>query len=133
MDSRHAAVKAHIARAEASNGSEVTMKTLSWILAGVGAGAILAYVVLNQPRLQAENGWDSVENAARRTTRWGSKSRLSGMGSKVTGKLKEGFGRATGDTNLADEGVGDQAIGAVKDAVGTVAQVAGETLHDMNR
>jgi uncharacterized protein YjbJ (UPF0337 family) len=110
------------------------MKTdLPWILAGVGAGAALAYVALSQPRPQAETGWDSVENAARRTTGWGSKSRLSGAGSKLAGKMKEGFGRMTGDTNLADEGVGDQAVGSVKNAVGTVAQAAGDTLHDLNR
>lgn len=109
------------------------MKNLSWILAGVGAGAAVAYVMLNQSKPQAATGWDSVENAARRTTEWGSKSRLSGAGSKVVGKLKEGFGRVTGDANLADEGVGDQAVGAVKSAVGTVAQAAGDTLHDLNR
>jgi uncharacterized protein YjbJ (UPF0337 family) len=109
------------------------MKNLSWILAGLGAGAAVAYVIMNQPRLQASTGWDSVENAARRTTGWGSKSRLQGAGSKVAGKLKEGVGRMTGDMNLADEGVGDQAVGAVKDAVGTLAQAAGDTLHDLNR
>ena len=107
--------------------------TLPWILAGIGAGAALAYVALNQPKPQAETGWDSVENAARRTTAWGSKSRLSGAGSKLAGKVKEGLGRIAGDPNLADEGVGDQAVGAVKNAVGTVAQAAGDTLHNMNR
>jgi uncharacterized protein YjbJ (UPF0337 family) len=109
------------------------MKNLSWILAGVGAGAAVAYVMINQPKPQAATGWDSVENAARRATGWGSKSRLSGAGSKIAGKMKEGFGRVTGDANLADEGVGDQAVGAVENAVGTVAQAAGDTLHDLNR
>jgi uncharacterized protein YjbJ (UPF0337 family) len=109
------------------------MKTLPWILAGVGAGVAVAYVILNQPKPQAATGWDSVENAARRTTGWGSKSRLSGAGSKVAGKLKEGIGRITGDADLADEGVGDQAVGAVKNVAGTVAQAAGDTLHDLNR
>jgi uncharacterized protein YjbJ (UPF0337 family) len=109
------------------------MKALPWILAGVGAGAAVAYVILNQPRPQAETGWDSVENAADRTVGWGSKTRISGAGSKVAGKLKEGFGRLTGDADLADEGVGEQAVGAVKSAVGTVAQAAGDTLHDLNR
>jgi uncharacterized protein YjbJ (UPF0337 family) len=109
------------------------MKTLPWILAGVGAGAAVAYVVLNQPKPQSATGWDSVENAARSTTGWGSTSRISGAGTKLAGKLKEGFGRATGDTDLADEGVGDQAVGAVKNAVGTLAQAAGDTLHDLNR
>ena len=109
------------------------MKSFSWILAGVGAGAAVAYVILNQPKWQASTGWDSVEDAARETTGWGSKSRISGAGSSLAGKVKEGFGRMTGDPNLADEGVGDQAVGSIKNAVGTVAQAAGDTLHDLNR
>jgi uncharacterized protein YjbJ (UPF0337 family) len=99
----------------------------------MGAGAVIAYVILNQPRPQAETGWDSVENTADRAFGWGSKTRLSSVGAKVGGKLKEGIGRLTGDADLAEEGVGDQAVGAVKDAVGTVAQAAGQTLHDLNR
>jgi uncharacterized protein YjbJ (UPF0337 family) len=109
------------------------MKALPWILAGVGAGAAIAYVMLNQPRPQAETGWGSVENAAGRTWGWGSKTRVSGAGTNVAGKVKEGFGRLTGDADLADEGAADQAIGTVKNAVGAVAQAAGETIHDLNR
>jgi uncharacterized protein YjbJ (UPF0337 family) len=109
------------------------MKALPWILAGLGAGAAIAYVIMYQPQPQAETGWDSVEGAARQATGWGSKTRLTGAGTNVAGKLKEGFGRMTGDPNLADEGVADQAVGSVKDAVGAVAQAAGETIHDLNR
>jgi len=109
------------------------MKALPWILAGVGAGAAIAYAIFNQPRTQAETGWDSVENAADRTFGWGSKNRISGAAKNVAGKVKEGFGRLTGDANLADEGAGDQVVGAVKDAAGAVAQAAGETIHDLNR
>jgi uncharacterized protein YjbJ (UPF0337 family) len=109
------------------------MKTLPWILAGIGAGAAVTYLFLYQPRPQASTGWDSVENAAEKTVGWGSKARVSGAGSKLSGTLKEGFGRVTGNPDLADEGVADQAVGAVKDAVGAVAQAAGDTLHDLNR
>jgi uncharacterized protein YjbJ (UPF0337 family) len=109
------------------------MKTLSWILAAVGAGAAIAYVMLNQQRPQVATGWDSVEDTAGRTWGWGSKTRLSGAGTNLGGKFKEGLGRVMGDRDLADEGVGDQAIGSVKNAVGTVAQAAGETIHDLNR
>jgi uncharacterized protein YjbJ (UPF0337 family) len=52
---------------------------------------------------------------------------------KFVGKAKEVFGNATGNQDLANEGVGDQVIGAVKDAAGSVAQAAGQTLHDLNR
>jgi uncharacterized protein YjbJ (UPF0337 family) len=47
--------------------------------------------------------------------------------------VKEGVGRAVGDPDLADEGVADQAVGTVKNAVGNLAQAAGETIHDLNR
>lgn len=109
------------------------MKSLAWILAGVGACAALAYVILNEPGMQSETGWDSVENTADRTFGWGSKKRLSGAGSNVAGKVKEGFGRVMGDDDLAADGAADQAVGSVKSAIGRVAQAAGETIHDLNR
>lgn len=109
------------------------MKALPWILAGMGAGAALAYVVMTQPRPATATGWDSVEDAAANTFGWGTKNRVSGTGTNVAGKVKEGVGRLAGDPDLADEGVADQAIGSVKNAVGAVAQAAGETIHDLNR
>jgi uncharacterized protein YjbJ (UPF0337 family) len=109
------------------------MKALPWIIAGVSAGAALAYVMLNQPRPQAETGWDSVENAADRAWGWGSKTRLSGAGRSAGGKLKEGLGRVLGDSDLADEGVGDQAVGALQSGAGKLAHAVGETIHDLNR
>ena len=108
------------------------MKAFPWIIAGIGVG-IAAYVVLNQPGPQYATGNDDVEEAAGRTTLWGSKQRIYGTGGNVAGKLKEGIGRITGDDQLADEGVTDQAVGAVKDTAGRVAQAAGQTIHDLNR
>ena len=108
------------------------MKTFAWIVAGIGVG-IAAYVVLNQPGPQYATGNDDVEEAAGRTTLWGSKHRLYGTGGDLAGKLKEGIGRITGDDQLADEGVADQVVGAVKDTAGRVAQAAGQTIHDLNR
>src|ERR1700728_3041189 len=108
------------------------MKALSWGIAGV-AVAIVAYIVLNQPGPQYATGDDDVEYAAGRTTLWGSKQRLYGRGGGLAGKLKEGIGRVAGNAQLADEGVADQVTGAVKDAAGRVAQVAGQTIHDLNR
>jgi uncharacterized protein YjbJ (UPF0337 family) len=109
------------------------MKAMPWILAGVGVGAILTYLILNEPRPQTETGWDSVENAADRAWRFGSKSRFSGAGTSAAGKLKEGLGRVMGDDDLADEGVADQAVGAVKTGAGKLAHAVGETIHDLNR
>jgi uncharacterized protein YjbJ (UPF0337 family) len=51
----------------------------------------------------------------------------------LVGKLKEGVGRATGDDELAEEGVGEQIVGSVKGAVGEAAHAVGETIHELNR
>jgi uncharacterized protein YjbJ (UPF0337 family) len=109
------------------------MEALPWVIAGISIGAVVAYIAMVEPGTQAETGWDSVEDAAGRTWRWGSKARASGAGSTAVGKLKEGFGRVVGDGDLMDEGVGDQVAGGLKDAAGQLAHAAGETIHDLNR
>jgi uncharacterized protein YjbJ (UPF0337 family) len=108
------------------------MKALTWVIAGVGAG-IAAYIVLNQPGPRYATGDDDVEYAAGRATLWGSKQRISGIGGGLAGKLKEGLGRATGNEQLAGDGVTDQLAGAVKETAGKAAQAAGQTIHDLNR
>jgi uncharacterized protein YjbJ (UPF0337 family) len=108
------------------------MKALLWIIAGAGVG-LAAYVVLNQPGLQYASGNDGVEQAADKTTMWGSKQRISGAGKGLVGKLKEGLGKMSGDEGLAGEGVADQVVGTVKDAAGKAAHAVGETIHDLNR
>jgi uncharacterized protein YjbJ (UPF0337 family) len=108
------------------------MKALTWVIAGVGAG-IAAYIVLNQPGPQYATGDNDVEYAAGRTTLWGSKQRISGIGGGLAGKLKEGVGRVTGDEQLAGDGVTDQIAGAVKETAGKAAQTVGQTLHELNR
>ncbi len=108
------------------------MKSLPWIIAGVGFG-LAAYVILNQPGPQYATGSDTVEDAAGKTSLWGSKQRLKGTGGGLVGKVKEGVGNATGDDELAGEGVADQVVGEVKDTAGKVAHAVGETLHDLNR
>ena len=74
-----------------------------------------------------------MEYAAGRAALWGSKQRISGIGGGLAGKLKEGIGRATGNEQLAGDGVTDQLAGAVKETAGKAAQVAGQTIHDFNR
>jgi uncharacterized protein YjbJ (UPF0337 family) len=108
------------------------MKNLPWFLAAVGLG-LAAYVVLNTPGPEYATGSDTVENAARRTSLAGSKARIRGVGGKFVGKAKEAFGNATGDPDLADEGLGEQIVGHVQDAAGSLAQAAGQTIHDLNR
>jgi uncharacterized protein YjbJ (UPF0337 family) len=108
------------------------MKALTWVMAGVGAG-IAAYIILNQPGPRYAAGDEDVEYAANRTTLWGSKQRLSGTGSGIAGRIKEGVGRMTGDDQLAGEGMADQVAGAVKDTAGKAAHAVGETVHELNR
>ena len=108
------------------------MKSLPWIIAIAGIGAA-AYVVLNTPGPQYATGNDDVEDTARSTSQWGSKTRLRGAGGKFVGKAKQAAGKVTGNANLSDEGTLEQAAGTVKDAVGSVAQAAGQTIHDLNR
>ncbi len=108
------------------------MKALPWILAAVGLG-VAAYVVANTPGPEYSTGNDGVEDAARRTARWGSKNRIAGTGSSIAGKIKEGVGNLTGNDDLANQGVVDQVSGSLKDAAGSVAQAAGQTLHQFNR
>jgi uncharacterized protein YjbJ (UPF0337 family) len=108
------------------------MKSLPWILAAVGLG-VAAYIVINTPGPEYATGNDDIENAARKTSAWGSKNRITGTGTNLGGKLKEGIGNLTGNDDLAKEGVVDQVTGTLKDAAGSVAQAAGQTLHEFNR
>ena len=103
------------------------------IIAAATAAAIAAYIILNEPGPEYATGSDAVERGARNTSQWGSKNRITGTAGNLVGKLKEGVGNLTGNQDLADEGAGDQVIGAVKDAAGSGAQAAGQTLHDLNR
>jgi len=102
----------------------MAMKNLPWVLAAVGLG-LAVFVVVNTPGPEYATGLDSVEDAARGVGRWGSKARIGGAGNRVVGKVKEVFGD--------DEGLGEQVVGQVQDAAGTLAQAAGQTIHDLNR
>ena len=108
------------------------MKFIPWVLIAVGA-AIAAYVFLNKPGVRYASGSDEVEDVADNTVLWGSKQRVSGVGTGLIGKVKEGIGRATRDDDLADDGVVDQVVGEVKDTAGEIAQAAGNTMHELNR
>ena len=109
------------------------MKGLSWLIAGAGLG-IVAYIFFTQePSTRYATGYDDIDNAADTAGRWGTKQRVTGAGSTVVGRLKEGLGRATGDDSLEGEGLADQATGAIKDTAGKVAHAVESTVHDLNR
>lgn len=109
------------------------MKGLSWLLAGAGIG-ILAYIFFTQetpPRYAT--GYDDIDDAADAAGRWGTKQRVSGAGSSVLGRVKQGVGSITGDSSLEGEGVMDRAAGAVKDTAGRVAHAVEGTVKDLNQ
>jgi uncharacterized protein YjbJ (UPF0337 family) len=109
------------------------MKPIHWVLAGVGVGAAATLLYFYEPSLQHETGYDGVEDAANQAWKWGSKTRVSGGGERLVGKLKEGVGRVIGSDDLAGEGVLDQARGTVKNAAGQLGHAVGRSIHDLNR
>lgn len=46
--------------------------------------------------------------------------RVKGSAQNIKGKVKEGIGRAVGDSKMETEGKGDQVAGKVKNAVGGI-------------
>lgn len=46
--------------------------------------------------------------------------RVKGSAQNIKGKVKEGFGKAVGDSKMEAEGKGDQAAGKVRNAVGGI-------------
>jgi len=109
------------------------MKVLPWIVAGVAIGAALAFVVGNAPESGYAGNDPDVEDAARKTSAWGTKQRAMGTGGSLIGKAKEGFGRATGDDEMAGKGMADQAVGTVKDVTGQAAHAVSDAFKNLNR
>lgn len=107
------------------------MRALPWIVAGVGIGAGVTILLLNQS--ESATGYDSVEDAAHKTFSWGSKQRVEGKGHSFVGTVKEGIGQVTGNADLADEGAAERAAGNIKDAAGKLGHAVAETIHDLNR
>ena len=58
------------------------------------------------------------------------KDRIEGAGKNIKGKIKEGVGKATGDTKTQAEGKADQAEGKVQNTVGGIKDKARELLDD---
>ncbi|MGA9242574.1 MAG: CsbD family protein [Silvibacterium sp.] len=109
------------------------MKALPWIIGGLGLG-FAAYYLLNSARPDYAIGSDNVgTSAARKIFGWGTKQRAAGTGERIGGRLKEGLGRITGNDDLAEEGLADQAAGTFRDATGAVANAAGQTIQDLSR
>lgn len=109
------------------------MSKAVYLLVGAAAGAAAVYLIFNAPASTAGEASDSVGSAARKATSWGTGQRVTGTGTEVLGKVKQAVGETTGDNQMANAGVFDQAKGIVKDAAGQVAQGAADVAHDLNR
>jgi uncharacterized protein YjbJ (UPF0337 family) len=109
------------------------MRSLPWLLAGVAIGAGIAVLVLNGEEPEHATGYDSVDHAARKTFGWGTRQRAEGTVGSVVGRVKEGVGRFTGDSDLEAEGTVQKVAGKVKDAAGEAGQAVAETIHDLNK
>ena len=59
------------------------------------------------------------------------KDEVKGKFDQVKGKVKQGVGDATGDRKLHDQGVADEASGAVQETFGTAKRKVGESLKDL--
>lgn len=57
------------------------------------------------------------------------KDRIAGGAKKVTGTIKEGVGKATGDRQTEAEGTSEKAEGRVQNAVGHAKDAAREILN----
>lgn len=55
----------------------------------------------------------------------GVENNLEGMGDRLKGRVKDGFGGLTGDSSMQAEGKMDQLKGKVKDVIGDVQRKLG--------
>lgn len=107
------------------------MTKFLWIIGGATLAAAV-YVVMNQsvgPLAPA----DGVEDTAARLGAWGTKQRVTGAGGQVLGRVEQGAANLAGNPDLADQGVFDEAAGAMKNAAGKAAQAVGSTIHEINK
>lgn len=107
------------------------MKRQTWI--PLALGIVATYIFLDRRAARYAAQYDEIEDAADRTSLWGSKQRAAGMGKDLLGKVKEGIGRITGDDDLAGRGMVDQVAGAAQDTAGKAANVASDAIRDFNR
>lgn len=102
------------------------------VILGGATLAVAAYVIMNQ-QLGITAPADGVDDAGNQAGTWGTKQRGFGIGGQLKGKVEQGAGKLTGNSDLQTQGAFDQAKGAVKDAAGQVAQAVGGTIHDLNK
>ena len=56
---------------------------------------------------------------------------LRGKADQVKGRVKDAFGKATGDERLREEGATDEASGTVQEGIGKARRKVGEAIEDI--
>ena len=107
------------------------MSKFLWLLGGATLAAAV-FVVMNQ-QLGVTAPADGVDEAGNDVGAWGTKQRAFGLGGQAKGKVEQFASNVTGSSDLANQGVWDEATGAVKDAAGKAAQAIGSTIHELNK
>jgi uncharacterized protein YjbJ (UPF0337 family) len=105
------------------------MSKVMWIL-GLTCLGVTAYVFLSETASERYVPADSFDEFGERAGTWGTKKRVTGTGGVLGGKLKQGFGKVTGDEKLQGEGLVDEGVGRVKDAAGQVAHAVSDAIAD---
>jgi hypothetical protein len=124
------------------------MKGLPWILAGIGVGIAVTFVLFVDPRSEPEPAYDIpydglFTDVARKTFAWGTRRQSEGKIGSFAGAVKQqrsgkqGAGDRTGKLadkqDLAAEAAADPVAVNVKDTATQVGEAAGQTIHDLNQ
>ncbi len=105
------------------------MNKFMWVLGATCLG-VAAYVLLNDVNGNRQYA-DSADELGSKVGGWGTKQRVTGTGGAIGGKLKQGFGKVTGDDQLQGEGFVDEAVGNVKDTAGKAAHAVSDTIANL--
>jgi uncharacterized protein YjbJ (UPF0337 family) len=61
------------------------------------------------------------------------KNEADGKATEVKGKVKQAIGKATGDVDLHDEGVGDEVAGKTQAGIGKATRKVGEAIENVGK
>ena len=119
------------------------MKGLPWILAGIGVGIAVTFVLFVDPRSEPEPAYDIpydglFTDVARKTFAWGTRKQSEGKVSSFAGAAKQratkqSAGNQTGNQDLSAEAAADPVAVNLKDAAAQVGETTGQTIHELNQ
>jgi uncharacterized protein YjbJ (UPF0337 family) len=112
--------------------SETKMNKFMWILGATCLGAAAYVLFSDQLATGARQGYGA-NDLGSDVGQWGTKQRVKGSGGVLGGKLKQGFGKLTGDDQTESEGYADEVGGRLKDAAGQAAHAVSDTIAELNK